>query len=67
MSPEEQGHRMRAMRRFVGEWNIYRWAGRMLTDAARLRQGDRLAGRLGTGERPALGAPSRPRVLRRLK
>lgn len=67
MSPEEQGDRMRAMRRFVGEWNIYRWAGRMLTDAARLRQGDRLAGRLGTGERPAVGAPSRPRVLRRLK
>ncbi len=67
MSPDEQGDRMRAMRRFVGEWNIYRWAGRMLTDAARLRQGDRLAGRLGTGERPAVGAPSRPRVLRRLK
>ncbi len=66
MAPEEQADRMRAMRRFVGEWNIYRWAGRMLTDAARLRQGDRLAGRLGTSERPAIGAPSRPRVLRRL-
>ena len=36
MSPGEQGDRMRAMRAFVAEFNVYRWAGRMLVDAARL-------------------------------
>jgi trehalose 6-phosphate synthase len=46
MSPEEQAQRMRAMRRLVSEFNVYRWAGRMLTDAARLRERERLAGRL---------------------
>jgi trehalose 6-phosphate synthase len=46
MSVEEQRARMRAMRSFVGEFNIYRWAGRMLADAARLRNRDRLTGRL---------------------
>jgi trehalose 6-phosphate synthase len=47
MSDEEQQDRMRAMRAFVGEFNVYRWAGRMLVDAARLRRRDRLTGRLG--------------------
>ena len=47
MSPDEQGDRMRAMRAFVAEFNVYRWAGRMLVDAARLRRRERLAGRLG--------------------
>jgi trehalose 6-phosphate synthase len=47
MSPGEQGDRMRAMRAFVAEFNVYRWAGRMLVDAARLRRRERLAGRLG--------------------
>jgi len=46
MSPEEQRERMRAMRAFLAEFNVYRWAGRMLLDAARLRQRDRLTGRL---------------------
>jgi trehalose 6-phosphate synthase len=46
MSPSEQRERMRAMRAFVSEWNVYRWAGRMLVDAARVRQIERLAGRL---------------------
>jgi trehalose 6-phosphate synthase len=48
MSAEEKRERMRAMRQFVSEWNIYRWAGRILVDAANLRQGDRLAGRLSS-------------------
>jgi trehalose 6-phosphate synthase len=48
MSPGEQRDRMRAMRRFVSEFNVYRWAGRMLVDAARLRRRDRLSGRLRT-------------------
>jgi trehalose 6-phosphate synthase len=46
MRPTEQRDRLRAMRSFVAEYNVYRWAGRMLVDAARLRRRDRLAGRL---------------------
>ncbi|HSB53169.1 MAG TPA: trehalose-6-phosphate synthase, partial [Gemmatimonadales bacterium] len=46
MSAGEQQDRMRSMRRFLGEFNVYRWAGRMLVDAARLRRRDRLTGRL---------------------
>lgn len=46
MSPSEQIMRMRAMRARVSELNIYRWAGRIFIDAARLRKHDRLAGRL---------------------
>jgi trehalose 6-phosphate synthase len=46
MAPDEQRERMRAMRAFLAEFNVYRWAGRMLLDAARLRQRDRLTGRL---------------------
>jgi trehalose 6-phosphate synthase len=48
MADEEQRDRMRAMRRFVSEFNVYRWAGRMLVDAARLRRRDRLTDRLQT-------------------
>jgi trehalose 6-phosphate synthase len=47
MSPREQAERMRALRALVSEFNVYRWAGRMLADAARLRQRDRLTQRLG--------------------
>jgi trehalose 6-phosphate synthase len=46
MSVEEQRDRMRSMRAFISEFNVYRWAGRMLVDAARLRSRDRLTGRL---------------------
>jgi trehalose 6-phosphate synthase len=46
MSPQEQQERMRSMRFFIAEFNVYRWAGRMLVDAARLRSRDRLTGRL---------------------
>ncbi len=46
MSPDEQRDRMRSMRAFLAEFNVYRWAGRMLVDAARLRRRDRLTGRL---------------------
>jgi trehalose 6-phosphate synthase len=49
MSPDEQGERMRSMRRVVSEFNVYRWAGRMLVDAAELRRKERMAGRLGLG------------------
>ena len=47
MPAEEQKARLRSMRAFVAEFNIYRWAGRMLRDAGRLRRRDRLSGRLG--------------------
>ena len=38
MSQEEQRDRMRIMRGVVREFNVYRWAGRMLLDAAVMRQ-----------------------------
>jgi alpha,alpha-trehalose-phosphate synthase [UDP-forming] len=38
MSEEEQRQRMRRMREIVRDNNIYRWAGSMLQDAARLRK-----------------------------
>ncbi|HEX4381812.1 MAG TPA: trehalose-6-phosphate synthase, partial [Myxococcales bacterium] len=56
MSPREQAERMRALRALVSEFNVYRWAGRMLTDAARLRQRDRLTHRLGAGLSSVEGA-----------
>jgi trehalose 6-phosphate synthase len=52
MPEAEQAERMRAMRAFVQDLNVHRWAGKMLTDAARLRQRDRLTSRLGTALRP---------------
>ena len=46
MSPGEQRDRIRSMRAYLAEFNVYRWAGRMLSDAARLRSHERLEGRL---------------------
>jgi len=37
---------MRAMRTLVARFNVYRWAGRMLADAARVREHSRLSRRL---------------------
>jgi trehalose-6-phosphate synthase len=42
MPVDEQRERMRSMRRRVRDFNVYRWAGRMLQDAARLRQRERV-------------------------
>ena len=47
MPAHEQAERMRSMRRMVSEFNVYRWAGRMLVDAAEIRRKDRMHGRLG--------------------
>ena len=47
MPVDEQCERMRSMRRLVSEFNVYRWAGRMLVDAAELRRKERMSGRLG--------------------
>jgi trehalose 6-phosphate synthase len=57
MSPDERRARMRALRSLVSEFNVYRWAGRMLSDAERLRRRDRLTDRLVLG-RPASAAES---------
>jgi len=38
MGRDERRDRMSLMRRTVKENNVYRWAGRMLMDAARIRQ-----------------------------
>ncbi len=52
MPVEEQRERMRLMREMVRDNNVYRWAGRMLLDAARLRKHSRIdAGTLLEGER----------------
>lgn len=46
MPAAEQRERMRSMRRLVSELNVYRWAGRMLVDAAELRRKERIVGNL---------------------
>ena len=52
MPGDEQEERMRAMRSLVSELNVYRWAGKMLLDAARTRRRERLASRLSVGKGP---------------
>ncbi len=47
MPPTEQRARMRSMRGIVQEFNVYRWAGRMLMDAARIRQRAHLVRQIG--------------------
>jgi trehalose 6-phosphate synthase len=58
MPPQQQAERMRAMRSLVAELNVYRWAGRMLSDAARVRQRGRLSDRLSLGLRAVDGTGS---------
>jgi trehalose 6-phosphate synthase len=48
MPPDEQRERLRSMRRMVSEFNVYRWAGRMLIDASELRRRERMTGRLSS-------------------
>ncbi len=55
MSEDEQEDRMRSMRTLLAELNVFRWAGRMLLDATRLRRQDRLATRLLRVERSGEG------------
>jgi trehalose 6-phosphate synthase len=54
MPDDEQKDRMRSMRSLLSQFNVYRWAGKMLVDAARLRNQERVAGRLS--ERVGAGA-----------
>ena len=42
------------MRRLVQEFNVYRWAGAMLLDAARLRQRYRVSQRIVEHQREAI-------------
>ena len=51
MPESEQEERMRSLRTLVAEFNVYRWAGRMLLDATSLRRRDRLTTRLSGDER----------------
>ena len=46
MPLEEQRDRMLSMRPLLAQFNVYRWAGKMLMDASRLRSQERVAGRL---------------------
>jgi trehalose 6-phosphate synthase len=50
MPADEQRDRMRLMRDLVAEFNVFRWAGRMLLDAAAMRRRSRLADKTGRGE-----------------
>ena len=56
MPPEEQRARMRSMRSLVQEFNVYRWAGRMLVDAARMRHRRRVMARARAARRKAEAA-----------
>jgi trehalose-6-phosphate synthase len=48
MPAAEQRERMRSMRTRVREFNVYRWAGLMLLDAARLRRRQRVSEKIHT-------------------
>jgi len=50
MPDAEQRDRMRLMRGLVAEFNVFRWAGRMLLDAAAMRRRVRLTGKTSSGE-----------------
>ncbi|TCS39200.1 trehalose 6-phosphate synthase [Paucimonas lemoignei] len=50
----EQRERMRSMRSLVKDFNVYRWAGRMLLDAARLRQRERIMTKIRSHSRSSL-------------
>ena len=48
MPENEQRERMHTMRSYVSEFNIFRWAGRMLLDAAAVRRKNRFALKLSS-------------------
>jgi trehalose-6-phosphate synthase len=54
MPEEEQRERMRSMRSLVKDFNIYRWAGLMLLDAARLRKRERVLTKIRSHSRASL-------------
>jgi trehalose 6-phosphate synthase len=54
MPEAEQRERMRSMRSLVRDFNVYRWAGLMLLDAARLRRRQRVTEKISSHSRQAL-------------
>jgi trehalose 6-phosphate synthase len=50
MPEREQRARMRLMRSLIRECNVFRWAGRMLIDAAGMRNRNRLLDRVRDGD-----------------
>jgi len=50
----EQRERMRSMRTLVKDFNVFRWAGRMLLDAARLRRREQIAAKIHSHSRKSL-------------
>ncbi|RYZ65562.1 MAG: trehalose-6-phosphate synthase, partial [Proteobacteria bacterium] len=44
MPPPEQRDRMKSMRGLIQEYNVFRWAGRMLLSASRLRRRSKVIG-----------------------
>jgi len=46
MSPAEQRERMASLRNTIAEFNVFRWAGKMLTDAGRWRLRARIEARV---------------------
>jgi trehalose-6-phosphate synthase len=52
MPPAEQRERMASLRMTVREFNVYRWAGRMLADAGRWRLRERIEARVQRHHRP---------------
>jgi trehalose 6-phosphate synthase len=57
MPAAEQRERMHSMRALVANFNVYRWAGRMLVDAADVRRKERLTGRLESLASPSGVSP----------
>ncbi|MGH8725115.1 MAG: alpha,alpha-trehalose-phosphate synthase (UDP-forming), partial [Burkholderiales bacterium] len=51
MPPVERAARMRTMRHLLQEFNVFRWAGRMLLDAARMRHRRRVMSQSREGRR----------------
>jgi trehalose-6-phosphate synthase len=54
MPAPEQRDRMRSMRSLVRDFNVFRWAGHMLLDAARLRRRERVMTKISAHSRPFL-------------
>jgi trehalose 6-phosphate synthase len=54
MPAAEQRERMRSMRTLVRDFNVYRWAGLMLLDAARLRRRQRVTEKIHSHSRHSL-------------
>jgi len=64
MPEHEQEVRMRSLRQLVREFNVYRWAGRMLLDAGKLRRRIRVEARISRGAN-VVDLPKAARDLRR--